>query len=164
MFFGALIAHFSAAMVCIVSGVTAALARKRPGVHPRAGDVYLWALAVVIVSASTMAVIRFEHSGYLLVLAFVLLVLGILGWMSRPNRHPQRVRWHAMGMGGSFIVLLTGFYVDNGNELPVWEALHPIAYWTVPALVGIPLIVIALRRYRSGASRRPRRRLSAPAR
>jgi hypothetical protein len=50
-------------------------------------------------------------------------------------------------MGGSFIALLTGFYVDNGPSLPVWKALPHITYWLVPAIVGVPLTWQALHRF-----------------
>jgi hypothetical protein len=159
LFAAVLLLHILAGLTCVVSGTLAATARKRPGRHPRAGRVYLVGIGVIVVTATTMAIVRWEHSAYLLALAIVLAALGSLGWRFRPSGGRPRVAWHAVGMGGSFIVLLTGFYVDNGAQLPLWDQLHPLAYWVIPAAVGIPLIVIALRRYRTGASRRPRRRL-----
>jgi hypothetical protein len=50
-------------------------------------------------------------------------------------------------MGGSYIALLTGFYVDNGNFLPLWDRLPHLTYWLLPSLIGIPLIRLALRRF-----------------
>ena len=52
-------------------------------------------------------------------------------------------------MAGSFVALFTGFYVDNGPNLPVWDRLPHLAYWLVPAAVGIPLTWRAL--VRNGA-------------
>ena len=71
-------------------------------------------------------------------LAFVLVVTGRLA----ARRGSLRV--HASCMGGSYIVLLTAFYVDNGKSLPVWRDLPPVAYWVIPALIGVPLILWAL--------------------
>jgi hypothetical protein len=48
-------------------------------------------------------------------------------------------------MGLSYVLMLTAFYVDNGERLPVWNRLPPIAFWLLPGAVGIPLIVRALR-------------------
>jgi hypothetical protein len=48
------------------------------------------------------------------------------------------------GMGTSYVLLLIAFYVDNGKNLPLWRELPPIAYWLLPAALGIPLIVRAL--------------------
>jgi hypothetical protein len=50
-------------------------------------------------------------------------------------------------MGGSYIALLTGFYVDNGPFLPLWDRLPHLTYWLLPSLIGIPLIWLALRRF-----------------
>jgi hypothetical protein len=50
-------------------------------------------------------------------------------------------------MGLSYILLLTAFYVDNGKSLPLWKELPPIAYWLLPAAVGMPLIIHALLRH-----------------
>jgi hypothetical protein len=38
-------------------------------------------------------------------------------------------------MGGAYIALFTGFYVDDGPNLPVWDRLPDLADWTVPSLV-----------------------------
>lgn len=153
VFAAVLVLHIAGGLTGVVSGALAATARKRPGWHPRSGRVYLVALCVVAATAAVMGVIRFAESGYLLVLAVLLAGFGLLGWRYRPTAPRRNVRWHAVGMGGSFIVLLTGFYVDNGPHLPLWQLLPPFAFWVLPAVVGIPLIVLGLRRYRSGASR-----------
>jgi hypothetical protein len=34
---------------------------------------------------------------------------------------------HVTGMAVSYILLLTGFYVDNGPNLPLWRSLPPVA-------------------------------------
>lgn len=47
----------------------------------------------------------------------------------------------------SYVLLLTAFYVDNGKNLPLWRDLPPIAYWLIPAAIGIPLIAHALLRH-----------------
>jgi hypothetical protein len=50
-------------------------------------------------------------------------------------------------MGGSYIVLLIAFYVDNGKNLPVWRSLPPISYWLGPAAIGLPIILYAILRH-----------------
>ena len=44
-------------------------------------------------------------------------------------------------MGTSYIFMLTAFYVDNGKTLPLWKELPQIAFWLLPAAVGVPLIL-----------------------
>jgi hypothetical protein len=57
------------------------------------------------------------------------------------------VRLHIGGMGLSYVLLLTAFYVDNGPNLPLWRELPPLAYWLAPSAVGLPLILRALLRH-----------------
>ena len=54
------------------------------------------------------------------------------------------IRLHIIGMGLSYILMLTAFYVDNGKNLPLWKELPQIAFWLLPAVLGMPLIVHAL--------------------
>ncbi|MEV7628061.1 hypothetical protein [Actinoplanes sp. NPDC089786] len=49
-------------------------------------------------------------------------------------------------MAGSYTALLTGFYVDNGPQLPLWDRLPHLSYWLLPAAVAIPLTWRALAR------------------
>lgn len=51
------------------------------------------------------------------------------------------------GMGLSYIMLLIAFYVDNGPNLPLWRSLPTYAYWLVPSLIGLPILVYALMRH-----------------
>jgi hypothetical protein len=68
------------------------------------------------------------------------------------------VRLHIIGMGFSYILLLTAFYVDNGKNLPLWKELPTLASWLLPAAVGIPLTARALAHWRGLALRRIRLR------
>jgi hypothetical protein len=156
-FAGALAVHVAAGVTAVVSGAVAASARKRPGRHPVAGRVYLAALGLVVLTAATMAVLRWPDDLHLLVIALVAAGLAGAGWRARRRRRPGWVRWHAIGLGGSYVALLTGFYVDNGPRLPLWELLPAWAFWVLPSVVGVPLVASALRRYRRGVSRRPAR-------
>lgn len=152
VFVTALVVHVLAGLTGIVAGAGAALARKRPGRHPQFGRVYLVGLGAVFVTATVMALIRWRPDAHLFGIATVAFGLGLFGWRVRRRHRRGWVRWHAAGMGGSFIALVTGFYVDNGPQLPLWDRLPHVAYWVLPSAVGVPLIWRALRRF----SRRPR--------
>jgi hypothetical protein len=155
VFFGALAAHVAAGMTCVIAGALAATARKRPGRHPTAGRVYLWELGVVFATATVMAVIRWREDAHLFVVASVAFGLGLFGWQVRRLHRPGWLLRHAIGMGGSYIALFTGFYVDNGPQLPLWERLPHWSYWVIPAAIGIPVTWWALRRFHAGVSTRP---------
>jgi hypothetical protein len=162
VFYAALVAHVAAALVALVAGVLAATARKRPGRHPRAGRVYLCGLAVVTATAAVMTAIRFRPDAHLLAIGVISLGLGLFGRRARRRRQPGWPVRHAVGMGGSFIGLLTAFYIDNGPQLPVWNRLPHWTYWALPTTIGAALIWWALRRFAAGASTLPRTRGRRP--
>jgi hypothetical protein len=136
--------HIVAGLSCVLTGALAATAPKRPGRHTLAGRVFFWSLAVVFASSTTMALLRFAQDWHLLVIGTVAFGAGSLGYLARRRRRPGWQRVHIPAMGGAYIALFTGFYVDNGPHLPVWDRLSSLAYWTLPSLVGAPLILRAL--------------------
>ena len=147
VFTATLLVHIACGLTAVVAGALAATAKKRRGRHPRAGRVYLLALAGVFITAGVMATIRWHDDAHLFGIALVAFGLGLYGYRAR-RRH--RAGWplqHAIGMGGSYIALLTGFYVDNGPNLPVWNRLPHLTYWLLPTIIGTPLIWRALHRF-----------------
>ncbi|MEP6697304.1 MAG: hypothetical protein ABJA34_10545 [Pseudonocardiales bacterium] len=138
--------HIAAGLTAVAAGALAATARKRHGRHPRAGRVYLGALAVVFATATVLAAIRWRQDRQLFTIAAVAFALALTGWWLRRRRPARWLVWHGTSMSGSYVALLTGFYVDNGPHLPVWDRLPHLAYWLLPALVGIPLTWWALKR------------------
>lgn len=139
--------HVAAGLTCVVTGAVAFLSRKRRGRHTGFGEVYYWALAVVFVTATGMAGIRWEHDAYLFVLAAIAFGVGSVGYAARKIRWRGWTSVHILGMSLSYVVLMTAFYVDNGPNLPVWEHLPRVAFWVGPSLIGLPLVVRALRRH-----------------
>lgn len=152
VFRAVLVMHVTAGLTSVVSGAVAATARKRPGRHPTAGLVYLCGIGGVFATAWVMAAIRWQRDWHLAVIGTIAGALALTGFLARVR---VRFRLHATAMGGSFIALLTGFYVDNGSRLPLWNLLPQWTYWTVPAAVGVPLIWWAARRFEAGVSSRP---------
>jgi len=47
----------------------------------------------------------------------------------------------------SYILMITAFYVDNGPNLPLWRELPPLAFWTLPTLIGAPILINAFFRH-----------------
>ncbi|WP_238005566.1 hypothetical protein KZZ52_42495 [Dactylosporangium sp. AC04546] len=162
VFVGVLTVHVMAGLTGVGSATLACLARKRPGRHPWWGRVYLWALGTVSVSAVVMAVIRWPADVHLAAIALVACGLAGFGWWARRRHRPGWPVRHAIGLGGSFAALLTGFYVDNGPQLPVWNRLPHAAYWLLPSGVAAVLIWRALRRYAAGVNG-PQRAAASPA-
>jgi hypothetical protein len=144
VFFTALAVHITAGATAVVAGLLAATARKRPGRHPRAGTVYLYAITGVFITATVMAILRWRHDWHLFLIATIAFGLASLGWWARRRRPRRWMLWHGSAMAGSYVALFTGFYVDNGPQLPLWDRLPHLAYWLIPAAVGAPLTWRAL--------------------
>ncbi|ADD45014.1 DUF2306 domain-containing protein [Stackebrandtia nassauensis] len=141
--------HIAAGLVAVIAGAVAMFAAKRPGRHPVAGRIYLGGLAVLVASACVIVVAR-PHTAFLLLLGAAALMLAGIGLAARRIRWRGWLAHHIIAMPGSYILALTAFYVDNGPRLPLWRLLPPAWFWFLPAAVGFPLVVWALRRNTAG--------------
>ncbi|MFF4616187.1 hypothetical protein [Nonomuraea jabiensis] len=142
LFLTILAIHVAAGVTCVACGAVAALSGKGGVRHRRFGRIYLWALGVVFASVSVMSMIRWSHSAHLFVVGAAAFALALTGHLNR-RRRPYL---HIAGLGGSYIALLTGFYVDNGPHLPGWDRLPSWVFWILPSLIGLPMIARAIGR------------------
>jgi uncharacterized membrane protein len=110
------------------------------------GAIYFWTLGALFATWTAPAAMRWANDYHLFVLGAVAFVAAIVGREVRRQRWRTRIDLHVVGMGVSYIAMLTAFYVDNGKNLPLWRDLSGVAYWLIPSAVGIPLIVRALAR------------------
>jgi hypothetical protein len=154
LFLSIVAVHVAAGLVCTVAGIVAMLAPKRSGRHPSAGTVYYWSLVVVFLSMAALSILRWPANTHLFVLGVLSFGAGAVGRMEQRRLAPVRLRVHVAGMGLSYILLLTAFYVDNGPHLPIWRSLPPLAHWVLPSIVGIPILIWAITRH--PLIRRPR--------
>jgi len=136
--------HILLGLACVITGAIAMLSEKRAGRHPRNGTIYFWCLAGVFLTMAGLAAVRWAQDYHLFILGALSFAAAYFGREARRQRLRHWVRLHITGMGGSYVLLLVAFYVDNGKSLPLWKELPPVTYWLLPTLVGIPLIVRAL--------------------
>ena len=144
IFLAVLAVHIPFGIACVVAGIVAMLSKKQYGRHPTFGTIYYWSLSVIFVSACVMAALRWAEDYHLFILGALSFVAATFGRTARRRRWRGWVKLHLSGMGMSYILMLTAFYVDNGKSLPLWKELPTIAYWTLPSIIGVPLIVYAL--------------------
>jgi len=144
IFLAVLAIHIPLGIVCVLAGLVALLSKKQPGRHPKFGTIYYWSLSGVFASASVLAGLRWAEDYHLFILGALSFTAALFGRMARQQCWNGWVRLHILGMGLSYILMLTAFYVDNGKSLPLWKELPTIAYWVLPSAVGFPLIVHAL--------------------
>jgi hypothetical protein len=99
----------------------------------------------VAASATALAVAHWTDDYHLFVLGVLSFTSATVGRAARRQRREHWARFHIVGMGLSYVLLLTAFYVDNGKSLPLWRELPSITYWVLPSIVGVPIILHALR-------------------
>lgn len=149
IFLMVLAVHVVAGVTCVVTGIVAMLSRKRPGRHPRFGTAYYRSLSVVFTTAAILSALRWAEDYHLFIIGSLAFAAATLGRTALRKRWRGWVRLHICGMGFSYILLLTAFYVDNGPNLPLWKELPSSAYWLLPSGIGLPLILHALLRHPS---------------
>lgn len=146
-FLAILAIHVPLGVAAVVCGVGAMLSSKHRGRHTTIGTIYFWCLAALFVTSTALAATRWPEDNHLFILGAVAFSAGLTGRAVRRQHWSTAIDLHIIGMGVSYIAMLTAFYVDNGKNLPVWRNLPPLTYWLLPSAIGIPLIVLALRRY-----------------
>ena len=155
-FFLPLIVHVLAGLTTVITGIVAFVAPKRRGRHPRWGERYLWAYTLVFLTATILSGERWSADAYLFFIALVGYGFALGGYAARRfHRKPWLMRllgrnWviaHIVGMIGSYIVLLTGFYVDNAHLIPLLNQLPQLTFWVLPTVIGIPFIVRSISRF-----------------
>jgi hypothetical protein len=147
MFLAMIAAHIAAGLVCVISGVVAILSPKQAGRHPRSGTIYYWTLGIVSVTMTALSISRWSEDYHLFILGALSFLAATVGRMARRRLWPSWPRLHMTGMGASYILLITAFYVDNGKNLPLWRELPQAAFWLLPAAIGVPTLLNALLRH-----------------
>jgi hypothetical protein len=146
LFLGVAAVHALTALAAVIAGAAAMLSRKAAGRHPRFGTIYYCSLAVSVGLTLVLAGLRWREDAALAALGVASLAAATLGRTARRRTWRRWIPLHIGGMGGSYILMLTAFYVDNGKNLPVWRALPELAYWLVPTLIGAPITLRAIAR------------------
>jgi uncharacterized membrane protein len=139
--------HILVGIVCVVAGVIAMLSHKGRGRHSTFGTIYYWCLTVVVVSATGLSVVRWTENYHLFFLGILSLIAATVARTALRLRWRNWVKLHITGMGVSYVLMLTAFYVDNGKHLPLWRELPQMAFWLLPGALGMPLMVRALLRH-----------------
>jgi uncharacterized membrane protein HdeD (DUF308 family) len=147
VFLAFLAVHVLAGLTAVVTGAAAALVRKGSPRHIRAGRWYYRAITVVFATATVLAAMRWQQDYYLFLIGAVAFAAATIGYLHR-RRHRPGDTGHIVGMGASYVAMLTAFYVDNGPHLPLWNRLPVLAFWLLPSAIGAPIIIRAVIRAR----------------
>ncbi len=139
--------HVLFGLAAVITGAVAMLSKKGRGRHSNFGTVYFWCLLGVFVTMGALSFMRWAENYRLFILGALSFASAYFGHTAARRRWRQWPRLHLTGMGASYILMLTAFYVDNGKNLPLWKELPEIAFWFLPSVIGIPLIFHALFRH-----------------
>ncbi|WP_292358777.1 hypothetical protein [Mesorhizobium sp.] len=139
--------HVLFGLAAVATGIAAMLAQKGRGRHSRFGIIYFWCLFGVFVTMSALSLMRWAENSHLFALGSISFLSACFGRTAARRRWRHWPRLHLTGMGLSYIVMLTAFYVDNGKNLPLWRELPAIAFWILPAAFGMPIILNAVFRH-----------------
>ena len=144
LFITFVLVHVAISLVAVISGLLAMLAEKTSVRHKNSGSVYFWSISFSFLTVIILSMMRWPHNIHLLTIGVVTFCLTYSGRTLAKNRPKGWTRIHTVCMGLSYVLLLTGFYVDNGKNLPFWRMFPVWFFYVFPAIVGIPIIIKVL--------------------
>lgn len=145
--------HIILGIICAAGGLVAMLSEKTRKVHPIAGRVYFWGMTALF--ATVLATImRWPFNIHLLAVGTGAYALTFLGRQIVKGRRLAMTRLHTVCMGSSYVLLMTGFYVDNRKNLPFWNQFSETFFWFFPSVVGLPIIAYVFFRHPLNRRRR----------
>ena len=139
------VVHILISLIAVLTGLFAMLSDKRMRRHALYGRLYFWAMLLSFCTVVILSIMRWPHNIHLLSIGVFAITVTLLGYRLAKNRVLNWTRYHTICMGTSYILLMTGFYVDNGKNLPFWKLFPQWFFWVFPAVVGIPIIIYVLR-------------------
>ena len=145
VFIAFVIVHIIISLVAVITGVLAMLAQKTSVRHRRNGSVYFWSISASFVTVLILSFMRWPHNIHLLIIGTCTFSLAYFGRTLTKTQRKDWTRIHTICMGLSYVLLLTGFYVDNGKNLPFWSMFPEWFFYVFPSLVGIPIILRVLK-------------------
>ena len=145
VFLGIVGVHVLFGLATVVAGAGAMLSKKGRGRHSLLGSIYFWCLLGVFATMSALSFMRWAANYHLFILGGLSFASAIFGRNMVWRRQGKRLDLHLICMSASYVLMLTAFYVDNGKNLPLWKELPGAAFWVLPSLVGVPIIVRVLR-------------------
>lgn len=141
------VVHILLSLTAVLCGLAAMLKTKSSKGHSKFGTTYYWCILSAFVTVIILSIIRWPHNNHFLVIGLLTAILVLIGRRMAKLKTPSWPRLHTICMGSSYILLLTGFYVDNGKNLPFWNQFPQWFFWIFPAIIGIPIILYVLRKH-----------------
>jgi uncharacterized membrane protein len=136
--------HILLSLVAVITGLFAMFAGKGPGLHRKSGKAYFFSMLSSFGTVMILSIMSWPRNIHLLLIGTFAAILTYAGsWLAKVKIR-NWIRLHTICMGSSYILLLTGFYVDNGKNLPFWNQFSQSFFYVFPAIIGIPIILYTL--------------------
>ena len=113
--------HIAVGLASVIAGAVAMLSPKAPGRHPTFGTIYYWCLAAVFVSATALAIMRWQEDYHLFLLGALAFSVASTGRAARRGLWHGWTTWHITGMGLSLHRAADGFLRRQRKEPAVLE-------------------------------------------
>jgi len=123
--------HVLLGLAAVIAGAVAMLSNKARGRHSTFGTIYFRCLSGVFVTMSALSFMRWTADYHLFVLGTLSFAAAIAGRTAVRRCWRRWPQLHLTGMGVSYTLMLTAFYVDNGPNLPLWSELPWLAFWVL---------------------------------
>jgi hypothetical protein len=137
--------HIAISLVAVISGLLAMFSEKTSTRHRAYGRVYFWSISFSFVTVLILSLMRWPYNVHLLAVGTLTFGLTFIGRKLAKVKASGWTPLHTICMGLSYVLLLTGFYVDNGKNLTFWRMFPMWFFYVFPSLVGIPIIIRVLR-------------------
>jgi xanthine/uracil permease len=147
LFLTFVVIHILISLVCVISGLVAMFAKKGGTNHSYSGKIYYWAMLFAFITVVILSIMRWPHNIHLLCIGIFAITCTYFGYRLTKKKRRHWTRPHTVFMSSSYIFLLTGFYVDNGKNLPFWKLFPQWFFWIFPAMIGVPIIMRVLRKH-----------------
>jgi hypothetical protein len=141
VFIGLVVVHIIISLVALTAGALAMFAHKTSLGHKKNGNIYFWSMSFAFITIVILSIMRWPHNISLLAIGISAFSATVLGRKFAKTKRKGWTRLHLIFMGASYIFLLTGFYVDNGKNLPFWRSFSHWFMYVFPSMIGIPIIV-----------------------
>lgn len=144
LFLAFVLGHILISLIAVIAGFCAMLSDKQNGRHRYFGKAYFRAMLLSFCTVVMLSIMRWPHNIHLLSIGVLATSSALAGYRLAKHRMLNWTRHHTICMGASYILLMTGFYVDNGKNLPFWKLFPQWFFWVFPAIVGVPVILYVL--------------------
>ena len=144
VFLSFVVVHIMISLMAVATGLMAMFAEKTSSRHKRNGSLYFWAISFSFITVAVLSFMRWSHNIHLFTIGILTFSLAYAGRKLARVKSDGWTRIHTVCMGLSYVFLLTGFYVDNGKNLPFWKMFPQWFFYLFPAMIGVPIIIRAV--------------------